>query len=282
MQNYDLHSHTTASDGSLSPTELVAYAQSCGIHVLAVTDHDITNGLDEAANAASEHDIQLVPGIEISVTWAHQTIHVVGLHIDPNNEALQQGLQKLQAFRGWRAEEIDRRLQKAGISGALEAAKVYAKGEIISRTHFAQFLVEHGYANNLKQVFKKFLVHNKPGYVPGEWASLSDAVQWIRNANGLAVIAHPARYRLSASRLRHLLAAVRDYGGVGIEVVSSSHNQSDIQRFADLADYFGLYASRGSDYHGPDKVYADPQRLPELPESCRPVWTHSDWYAALS
>jgi predicted metal-dependent phosphoesterase TrpH len=281
QQVYDLHAHTTASDGELTPSELVAYAKQCGVDVLAVTDHDVTNGLEEAMSAANESGVRLIPGIEISVTWSFQTIHVVGLHIDPSNPVLQTGLGKLREFRIRRAEEIAQRLQKAGISDALEGAKAYAKGDVIARTHFARFLVEAGHAENMKQVFKRYLVRNKPGYVPGEWAELEEAVNWIRSAAGIAVIAHPARYQLSASRLRHLLAGFRDCGGVGIEVVCSSHNTSDIQRFTDLADYFGLYASRGSDYHGPENIYSDPKRLPELPEICRPVWTHSDWYAAM-
>lgn len=281
QQVYDLHAHTTASDGELTPTELVAHAEECGVNVLAVTDHDVTGGLQEAMTAANESGISLIPGIEISVTWSFQTIHVVGLHIDPSNPVLQKGLSQLREFRVHRAEEIARRLEKAGIGGALAGAKAHAKGEVIARTHFARYLVEAGHAENMKQVFKRYLVRNKPGYVPGEWAELDAAVNWIRSAEGIAVIAHPARYQLSGTRLRHLLSAFRDCGGVGIEVVCSSHNTSDVQRFTDLADYFGLYASRGSDYHGPENVYADPKRLPELPEICRPVWTHSDWYAAM-
>lgn len=280
QQVYDLHAHTTASDGSLTPTELVAHAKQCGVDVLAVTDHDVTSGLLEAGQAANESELQLIPGIEISVTWSHQTIHVVGLHIDPAAPGLLNGLDKLQAFRVWRAQEIARRLEKAGIGGALDGANAFATGGVIARTHFAHFLIEAGYANNMKQVFKKYLVRNKPGYVPGEWAQLEEAVAWIREGNGIAVIAHPARYQLSASRLRQLLAAFRDCGGVGIEVVSGSHSHSDVLRFTELADYFGLYASRGSDYHGPQTSYADPRYLPALPENCRPVWTHSDWYAA--
>ena len=171
-------------------------------------------------------------------------------------------------------------MEKAGIPGALQAAKRLAKGNILSRTHFAHFLVEQGLASNMKQVFKKFLVRNKPGYVSGEWADLEEVVAWIREAGGLAVIAHPARYPLSATKMRQMLADFCDFGGVGIEVVSGSHSASDIQRFTQVAEYFGLYASRGSDYHGKETSYADPRRLPVLPEGCRPIWTHSDWYAA--
>jgi len=280
MDLYDLHTHTTASDGSLSPIELVAHASECGTDVLAVTDHDITDGISEAIVAANDAQITFVPGIEISVTWLHQTIHVVGLHIDPDNVELQSGIKKLQDYRNERAEKISLKLEKAGIPGALEAAKRLAKGKIISRTHFAHFLVEQGLAPSMKQVFKKYLVRNKPGYVSDEWADLEDAVAWIRAAGGLAVIAHPARYQLSANKMRQMLGAFRDCGGVAIEVVSGSHGASDIQRFTHVAEYFGLYASRGSDYHGKETAYADPRRLPALPEDCRPIWTHSDWYAA--
>lgn len=277
QSNYDLHSHTTASDGSLSPTALVEHAVRCGIHVLAVTDHDATTGLAEANAAAQLNNVALVPGIEISVTWSHQTVHVVGLNIDPDNSVLQTGLKKLHDFRIWRAQEIARRLEKANIPGSLEAAKSYAGGKIISRTHFARFLVAEGHAKDMKQVFRRYLVRNKPGYVPGQWADLTEALDWIHGAGGMAVLAHPARYQLSSQRLRQLLAGFRDLGGVGIEVVSGSHSQGDILRFAQLAEHFGFYASRGSDYHGPENAYADPAYLPSLPENCSPIWTHTNW-----
>jgi len=276
---HDLHAHTTASDGSLSPATLVEHAANCGVQVLAVTDHDTTAGLDEARAAARGHAIELVSGIEISVTWSHQTIHVLGLQIDPDCPALQQGLSKLHEFRLWRAEEIARRLEKARIPGSLAAARAYAGGKIISRTHFARFLVAQGYARDMKQVFKRYLVANKPGYVPGQWASLEEALGWIGQAGGIAVLAHPARYRISSSRLRQLLDEFRGLGGAGIEVVSGSHSQGDILRFAELAAHYGFYASRGSDYHGPENAYADPARLPALPPQCRPIWSHADWLA---
>lgn len=280
IELYDLHTHTTASDGFLSPSELVAHARECGTEVLAVTDHDITDGIAEAMAAARDAGIGFVPGIELSVTWEHQTIHIVGLHIDPDNELLQAGIQQIQEHRNWRAEEMDRKLEKAGIPGALEAVKRLAGGKILSRTHFAKFLVEQGHARDMKQVFKKFLIRNRPGFVSGEWAPLEEAIGWIKAAGGLAVLAHPARYRMSSTRIHQLIAEFCDCGGVGIEVVTGSHNTSDIERFTRVADHFGLYASRGSDYHGIDTAYADPRRLPVLPEACRPVWTHSDWNTA--
>ena len=276
---FDLHTHSIASDGSLAPAELVQRAAASGIGVLALTDHDEVAGLPEAAAAASTAGISFVPGIELSVSWAHQTIHVVGLGIDAATPSLQSGIKRLAAFRHWRAEEIARRLAKKGISGALEGAQRYAKGEILSRTHFAHFLVEQGHARDLRQVFKRFLVRNKPGYVPGEWASLEEALGWIRDAGGLAVIAHPARYNISASRLRQLLGEFLELGGLALEVVSGSHSRDDILSMASLSRRFKLAASAGSDYHGPENPYLDLGRLPALPAECRPIWEHPAWQA---
>lgn len=276
---FDLHTHSTASDGSLAPAELVQRAAACGIEVLALTDHDQTAGLSEAARAARETGIEFVPGIELSVSWSHQTVHIVGLGIEPACASLQAGIERLSAFRHWRAEEIGHRLAKKGIHGALEGARSYAKGAILSRTHFAHYLVAQGHARDLRQVFKRFLVRNKPGYVPGEWASLEDALTWIREAGGLAVIAHPARYKISATRLRQLLGEFRELGGVGLEVVSGSHSRDDIMSMANLSCRYELAASAGSDYHGPENPYLDLGRLPTLPGNCQPVWDHPAWCA---
>ena len=278
QRRYDLHTHTTASDGSLSPTALVQHAKDCEVDVLAVTDHDITLGLSEARDAARQCGIEFVPGIEISVTWSGQTLHILGLHIDPLAPDLLLGLESIHNFRQERAVEIGRRLDKAGIAGSYAGAMQYAGGKIISRTHFARFLVAKGYAKDLRQVFKRYLVHNKPGYVPGKWVSLEQAVNWIKLAGGLAVIAHPARYKYSATRLRQLLEEFRDLGGVGLEVVSGSHSADDATRFAQLANKMGFYASRGSDYHGPEQAYADPRRLAQLPPSCTPLWESVAWH----
>ena len=275
--HFDLHTHSTASDGSLAPAELVHRAADCGIGVLALTDHDEVAGLPEAAAAAASVEIGFVPGIELSVSWGHQTVHIVGLGIDAETPSLQDGINRLQAFRQWRAEEIARRLAKKGINGALAGAQRYAKGAILSRTHFAHFLVEQGQARDLRQVFKRFLVRNKPGYVPGEWASLEEALGWIRDAGGVAVIAHPARYTLSATRLRQLLGEFMEAGGVALEVVSGSHSRDDILSMANLSRRFKLAASIGSDYHGPENPYLDLGRLPSLPAECQPIWQHSAW-----
>jgi hypothetical protein len=269
---YDLHSHSRASDGSLTATELVLRAQAAGVDVLALTDHDSIDGLAEARMAAAGTPLRLIAGVEISVTWNAQTVHIVGLNVDPDNVAFRAGLDSLQGFRDWRAEEIGRRLDKAGIPGAYAGARRLASGRIVSRTHFAHFLVEHGRARTVREVFKKFLVNNKPGYVPGEWASLEQALGWIRGAGGEAVVAHPARYPLTATKLRRLLGEFKECGGAAIEVVSGSHSSDDMLHMAGVARTLGLRASRGSDYHGPENPWVELGRIPMLPEGCIPVW----------
>jgi predicted metal-dependent phosphoesterase TrpH len=272
---YDLHSHSTASDGSLRPRELLERAKSQNVDVLALTDHDNTAGLEEAEQAAKDVGVKLVSGVEVSVTWNSTTVHVLGLGIRPQNDNLQRGLRKLREFRNWRGEEISRRLAKVGIQGALEGAKQYASGTLISRTHFARFLVARGHAKDLRDVFKKYLVHNKPGHVPGHWTDLESAVHWILEAGGMAVIAHPVRYKLSATRLRQLLGEFKECGGEGLEVVSSSHSLDECRAMAVQAKNFDFYATCGSDYHGPEHAWVELGKIPPLPEGCNPIW--SQW-----
>jgi predicted metal-dependent phosphoesterase TrpH len=247
--------------------------------VLALTDHDTLDGLVQA-RAAMGSEMELIPGVEISVTWHGLTVHVLGLGVDPDNLALKKGLQGLQEFRSWRAREIARKLQLRGINGALEGARRFCKGAILSRTHFAHFLVDSGHASSVRDVFRKFLVKGRPGYVNGQWASLSDAVDWIRQAGGLAVIAHPARYRLTRSRLRALMIDFRDAGGVGLEVVSGCHSADETRCMAAVSREHNLYASVGSDYHGPEKPWVDLGRLLPLPEGCAPIWEAALWSPA--
>ena len=273
--HYDLHTHSIYSDGTLTPSALVERAAAGGVDVLALTDHDGTDGLAEARAAALAVGLELIPGVEVSVSWGTQTVHVVGLGVAADEPTLQAGLQGLRKFREWRAEEIALRLAKQGIDGAHAGARAHAKGSIVGRTHFARFLVDAGHAKDLRQVFKKFLVRGRPGYVPGQWAELSQAVGWIHAAGGQAVIAHPARYTLSATRLRKLLEEFKACGGDGIEVVSGSHSRDDYFRIAHLATQFGLLASAGSDYHGPEQPWIELGRLPDLPDGCRPIWR--DW-----
>jgi predicted metal-dependent phosphoesterase TrpH len=270
---YDLHAHSVVSDGSLTPEALVARAVEHGVDVLALTDHDATGGLAAAQVAANQQGIGLIPGVEISVTWNRITVHILGLGIDAECSVLQSGLFELREFRAWRAEEIARRLDKKGIPDSLEGAKRFAKGALISRTHFAHFLVESGRAKDARAVFKKYLVKGKPGYVPGEWVALEDAVQWIIAAGGQAVIAHPARYKLSATKLRQLFTDFKSCGGVGLEVVSSAHSQSECATMGLYAKQFEFLASCGSDYHGPEHAWAELGRIPPLPDSCQPIWS---------
>jgi predicted metal-dependent phosphoesterase TrpH len=272
----DLHSHSTVSDGTLTPAALVAHAQVQNLDVLALTDHDSVDGIQAAQRAAGDV-LQIVPGVEISVTWNGQTVHIVGLHVDPEHPGLLQGLAALREYRVWRAEEIARRLEKKGIHGALEGAQAWAKGSLIGRTHFARFLVEHGYCESVREVFKRYLVKGKPGHVRGQWATLGDAVGWIRAAGGIAVIAHPARYRLTATRLRALIADFKDCGGEGIEVISGSHSRDEVLAIAEHSRRQELLASCGSDYHGPENPWVELGRLATLPDDLIPIWRSPNW-----
>ena len=278
---YDLHCHSTASDGTLTPSEVVVRACQQSVDVIALTDHDSTSGIKEAADQAMNMGISFVPGIELSVTWSHQTIHIVGLGIQHDNSLLLDGLKKLHRFRQSRGEEIARKLEKAGVVDALEGARKYANGEILSRTHFARYLIEAGKAKDIKQVFKRFLVRGKPGHVAGSWASLEEAIYWIHAAGGLAVIAHPARYGFSATRLRQLMGEFAELGGVGFEAISGSHSPDEELRMAALANKFDLYISMGSDYHGPENPYRELGALSEVPFDSKPIWQSERWLQCL-
>ena len=271
-KHYDLHAHSTASDGTLSPTGLMQRAHAAGVEVMALTDHDTLEGLHEARRAARTLGLGFVPGVEISVTWERVTVHIVGLGVDPESEVLGRGLAGLREFRDWRAEEIGRRLARHGIEGAFEGALAYSNGRLISRTHFARFLVEKCHAPDLRAVFRRFLVNGKPGFVAGQWAELEDAVRWIRQAGGQAVIAHPARYKVNRGKLRRLIGEFAEVGGEAIEVVSGSHSREDYFTIAAHAHDFGLLASAGSDYHGPEHPWIELGRLPELPRGCKAIW----------
>lgn len=272
MQKIDLHSHSTISDGSYSPTELVNYAAGQGVTVMALTDHDDTGGLDEARQAAQAHGIQLINGVEISVSWRGRTIHIVGLNIDPSYPPMASGLALIRAGRLTRAEGMAAALDKAGIPGSLDGARQYAKERVISRTHFARFLVANGHAKDVKAVFKHFLVKGKPGYVSHDWAGMEEAIAWIRESGGIAVLAHPGRYDIGKTTLHALFADFKAAGGEAVEVVSGCHTPDQYKQFAEFARQYDLLASSGSDYHGPTHNYFDMGRLPPLPEGCKPVW----------
>ncbi len=271
-EKYDLHSHSTASDGTLAPAELVRRAASAGVSALALTDHDTVEGIPEAREAARRHGVELVAGVELSVTWSGQTVHIVGLNLDPGNDALLAGMASLREFRDWRAGEIGRRLAKKGIEGALAGATAFSNGRLISRTHFARFLVSKGICGDEREVFRHYLVKGKPGHVPGKWATLEEALQWIQAAGGEAVIAHPARYKMTRSKLRRLIGEFKELGGAALEVVSGSHSRDDNFVMARHAMDFGLGASAGSDFHTPANPWINLGRLPPLPEGCVPIW----------
>lgn len=272
MSSHDLHTHSTASDGKYSPAELVAAAAALGITTLALTDHDSTAGLAEARAAALEHGIHLVPGVEISVTWCDKSLHLVGLNLDPDSEPLQRGLARVQAIRLERAREIGRRLAKEGIPGAFEAAEALAGGGMITRTHFARYLVRLALAADVRDVFGRYLTHGKPGYVATRWADMGEAISWIREAGGVAVLAHPQRYKLTGSWLRRLVTEFREAGGAAIEVISGTASPGEVQSSTEYARRFDLLASAGSDFHSPDNLWPKLGRLPDLPAGLVPVW----------
>lgn len=271
----DLHSHSTISDGLLSPAELVAHAAAQGVRVLALTDHDDVAGLPEARAEAAQQGIELIHGVEVSVTWRKRTLHIVGLKVDPDYAPLVAGLQAIRDGRHVRAESMAAGLQKIGIEGALVGSYQYARQGIISRTHFARFLVDQGYAKDARAVFKHYLVKGKPGYVEHQWATLEEAMDWIIGSGGQAVIAHPGRYDLGRTNMLLLMEEFRALGGLAIEVVTGSHSVDQYAEFARISRMFGLRASLGSDYHGPGHTYVEMGRLPDLPEGCVPVW--QDW-----
>ncbi|HLW11700.1 MAG TPA: 3',5'-nucleoside bisphosphate phosphatase [Casimicrobiaceae bacterium] len=271
---YDLHCHSTRSDGLLTPSEVLRRAAERGVAVLALTDHDEVAGLAEARVAAREAGVQFIEGSELSVTWHDHTVHIVALGIDPEIGLLANGLENVRTGRDARARRIAQSLAASGIPDALEGALAYVTSErLISRTHFARHLIDAGHARDMKEAFKRFLTTGKPGYVPHTWATLSDAVGWIHAAGGQAVIAHPGRYKLTDVELRALVNEFRDLGGDALEIVSPSHTPAQYAEFAALARAFGLKASCGTDFHGPGESRVDFGELPPLPLGVDPVWS---------
>ena len=271
--NADLHCHSVVSDGTLTPEELAARAAANGVELWALTDHDEIGGLHRAAAAARQNGLKYLTGTEISVTFAGETVHIVGLGFDAADAAMSEGLYDTRGGRGKRAQEMSEQLAKVGIQGAYEGAlRFVGNPELISRTHFARFLVESGYCRDTAEVFRKYLTEGKPGYVPHRWATLKDAVTWITAANGLAVIAHPGRYKFTANEEYALFLEFKAHGGRAIEVVTGSHTPAEYVEYADKAIEFGFAASRGSDFHSPDESHCDLGKLPWLPGNLTPVW----------
>ena len=272
--NADLHCHSVVSDGTLTPEELAERAHANGVRLWALTDHDELGGQQRARAAAADLKIDYLAGVEISVTWMGQTIHIVGLGIDEQHAGILEGLKQTREGRGDRAKLMAEQLLKAGIPGAYEGALHYAGNhDLISRTHFARFLVEQGVCRDTEQVFKNYLVEDKPGYVPHRWASLADAIAWIKAAGGVAVIAHPGRYRLNAMQMDELFKFFKEHGGLGIEVITGSHTPDQYQEYGKIAQQYGFLASRGSDFHDPSESHTDLGVLPLLPDYLTPVWS---------
>jgi len=272
--NADLHCHSIVSDGTLTPEELAQRAYANGVRLWSLTDHDELGGQERARAAAKSLGMEYAAGVEISVTWASQTIHIVGLGLDPAHVGLVEGLRQTREGRGNRAKLMAEQLLGVGIPGAYEGALHFAGNhQLISRTHFARFLVEQGVCRDTEQVFKNYLVEDKPGYVPHQWASLEDAVTWIRAAGGIAVIAHPGRYKLNAIQRDQLFLSFKELGGQGIEVITGSHSPDQYKTYGKIAEQYGFLASRGSDFHDPQESYIDLGMLPHLPDHLTPVWT---------
>jgi predicted metal-dependent phosphoesterase TrpH len=275
--NADLHCHSVVSDGTLEPEALAARAKANGVELWALTDHDEIGGQHRARDAALALGMDYLTGTEISVTFAGITVHIVGLGFDPDDAALTQGLHATRGGRRERALEMADGLAKVGIAGTYEGALQYVGNpELISRTHFARHLVETGVCADTQEVFRKYLVEGKPGFVPHRWATLKHAVTWITDAGGIAVIAHPARYKFTPTEEYALFTEFKAHGGRGVEVVTGSHSSADAIRYTATALEFDLLASRGSDFHSPDESHIDLGALPALPAQLTPVWEALD------
>lgn len=269
----DLHSHSRASDGLLSSAEVAQRAVANGVELFALTDHDDLGGLRAARDIAEQSSMRFIDGVEISIEWGGLQVHIVGLDFDPQNAALNEGLATIRSGRIDRARRMSAELEKIGIGGCFEGAMRHTENpSLISRSHFARYLVEAGVCKDVRSVFESYLVPGKPGYVTHHWATLAESVGWIVGAGGVAVIAHPGRYKFSRLEMRNLLDEFKQCGGLAIEVVSGSHSQDNINQFARLAREYGFLASCGSDFHGPEESYIDLGRTPPLPDGLKPVW----------
>lgn len=272
--NADLHCHSTVSDGWLEPEALVRRAAANGVELLALTDHDELGGVEAAAAVAATLGLRFVAGVEISVTFGAETVHVVGLGIDHHNAQLLAGLNQVRSGREARAQQMSAALEAIGIGGVLEGARRFARNPaLVGRAHFARHLVATGVMPDVRTVFDHYLVRGKPGFVEHQWAGLEEAVGWIRAAGGLAVIAHPARYRLSSVEMSRLFDRFMAAGGEAVEVVAGAHTEEEMRRFATVARQRGLLASRASDFHGEKESVVDVGRCNPLPSDLTPVWS---------
>lgn len=265
----DLHSHSTASDGELTPGELVRAAGQVGIQVLALTDHDTVKGVPEALSAAEQENMTLIPGVELSSRWRQSDVHVVGLDVDITCREFLGNLDSQMERRGNRARAIGNKLNRLGFPDVYEAAVLLSPYGIPARPHFAQALVDQEICQDRKQAFSRYLRASKPAYVKTEWPDISESVQWIHQAGGKAVLAHAGRYKLTRTKLNQLIKAFAEAGGDAIEVSVATHTPEMVQQLADLANKYQLYASQGSDYHGPSTRWVKLGKMPALPSRCQ-------------
>ncbi|MGF7130460.1 putative metal-dependent phosphoesterase TrpH [Paraburkholderia sp. EB58] len=273
QMNADLHCHSTVSDGQFAPADVARRAHAGGVTLWALTDHDEVGGQQEAREAAEELGMRYLSGVEISVTWASRTVHIVGLHVDPTSQTLIDGLARTRNGRAARAEAIGEQLATLGVPNAYEGALKYVSNpDMMSRTHFARFMVDSGYAKSTQDAFTRFLGDGKPGYIPHRWSKLADAVRWIQVSGGEAVIAHPGRYEYTPLEFDALFGEFIDLGGKAIEVVTGSHTPDQYREYADVARRFGFEASRGSDFHAAGEGRVELGSLPQLPSDLTPVW----------
>lgn len=271
--NFDFHCHSIVSDGFLPPQEVARRAAGNGVDLWALTDHDDIGGLAVAKASAEEAGMAFVTGVEISIEWRSVPIHVVGLGFDAANTAMAGSLDALRQGRVERARRMGDALAAIGIPGVYEGALCFVTNPgLISRAHFARYLVSIGIARDVSGVFQHYLTPGKPGYVDHRWVTLEDAVGLIKGAGGVAVVAHPGRYKMSGADMRRFLDDFKDLGGQGIEVSCGSHSPDHIMHFARLARHYEFHASRGSDFHGPEESYVDLGKAPPLPEDLKPVW----------
>ena len=269
---YDLHCHSSFSDGELSPADVVLRAKNKGVSTLALTDHDTVSGLLEAQQAASQYELNFIPGIELSCLWNNKTFHILGLNIDPENTQLLAGIQQLQDIRLERAKKIAYKLEKNKIPGAFEAVRTAAGMGMITRPHFANYLIKNNYVSSMQDAFDRYLGQGKKAFVNTQWAEMDNAIHWINSAGGVAVVAHPMRYKLTASWMRRFLKAFKDAGGLGIEIITARSNADEIRRTVHFAKQFELYGSVGSDFHTTKNQWVELGRLAPLPTNIKPIW----------
>jgi predicted metal-dependent phosphoesterase TrpH len=273
VPNVDLHCHSTASDGLLPPAEVVRRAAANGVDMLSLTDHDDLGGLPAARLVADEVGMRFVNGVEISIEWGGLQVHIIGYAFDADDQVLNDGLQSIRSGRISRARRMAADLETVGIGGCFDGAMRFAENpNLISRAHFARYLVESGVCKDVRSVFESYIVPGRPGYVDHRWATLEESVGWILGAGGVAAVAHPGRYKLSRPEMRLMLDEFKRYGGQAIEIVSGSHSADNVTVFSRLAREYGVLASCGSDFHGPGESYIDLGKLASMPPGLTPVW----------